>query len=205
MYKKIIICFLILGTFIGCLSASPTETQKPLHLIMHERDFMLSTYYQIDSDETPLGNIIKTKLSLRTSYEYHYSNGALGSNAYLRIMSLGSMFTWAGVMDIYDENGDRLGLIEGAVVTLLPSKFSFYDNNNKLVAVAYMDKDCMGFTITDPYNDFRTIAHLHRIFVRDVVDHWTISVFDRITIDPRLLYTFCAFALDNQGDFKEDI
>lgn len=204
MFKQLSLFFAFLLILKGSLSASTNEFQKPLHLVMHERDFTLSTYYNIDSEDCAIGNIVKTRLSLRTSYEFYSPNGLLGSTAYLRIFSLGSLFTWAGVMDVYDAYGDRVGLIEGAILTLLPSKFYFYDADNSLVGIAYMDHDCMGFTITDPNNEFKSIAHLHRIFVRDVVDHWTISIFDHSAIDHRLIYSFGAFAIDNQAGFRED-
>ena len=95
--------------------------------------------------------LIKTKLSFRTTYQYYDQNGQYLSCAYQRMFSLGSFYTWACVMDIYDSQGNTLGLIEGSILTLLPSKFNFYMYQpTMLLVVAYMDKDCMGFTVFDP-------------------------------------------------------
>lgn len=177
---------------------------EPINAVMHEREFTLSNYYVVESDVGPLGNVVKHSIRLRTSYEYYDDEGANLANGYLRVMSLGSLFTWAGTMDVYDGNGERIGLIEGAVLTLLPSKFNIYDGNDELVAVAYMDSNCMGFTITDAVNETKTLASLSRVFVPDVTDHWTIQVRDANAFDSRLLYVFGAFVMDNQGDFRED-
>lgn len=194
------------GSSAGSSLYAGSQTQSPLpqQITIHERAYTFSDHYEIDSDLGHQGNLVKTKLALRTSYEYYTHEGELSSSAYLRIFSLGSLYTWASVLDVYDTVGGRVGLIEGAILTFQPSKFNLYDPGNQLVGTAYMDHDRMGFTLCDPVNEMRTIATFRRIFVKDVVDHWVISVHDRYAIDPRLIYSFGAFALDNQNDFRLD-
>ncbi|HEV8051849.1 MAG TPA: hypothetical protein VGP47_05085 [Parachlamydiaceae bacterium] len=190
-----------------CLYAafpSQTQTLIPSKVTIHERLYTFSNYFEIDSDVGHQGNLIKTKLALRTNYQYYNHMGQHVSSAYLRLFSLGSLCTWAGVLDVYDDIGNRIGLIEGAVVTLLPSKFSLYGAQNELVGTAYMDHDSMGFTISDAVNESKTIANFRRVFVKDVVDHWEITINDPYAIDIRLVYSFGAFVLDNQNDFRVD-
>lgn len=186
------------------LTADCIHAGNPINAVMHERKFTFSTYYAVESDAGPVGNVVKQSLRLRTGYEYYDAHGVNLANGYLRVLSLGAFYTWAGVMDVYDHNDERIGWIEGAVLTLLPSKFYIYNGNGDLVALAYMDGNCMGFTLTDPVNELKILGTLNRVFVPDVADHWIIKVSDPDSLDSRLLYTFCAFAIDNQGDFRED-
>lgn len=181
-----------------------TIPQAPTEATIHERLFTFSNYYEIDSADGPQGTMIKEKLAIRTSYQYYDLEGQLTASSYLRMFSLGSLYTWAGVLDVYDNKGKRLGLIEGAILTLLPSEFSIYNAQNTLVGTAYMDHDCMGFTISDPANEKKTIAHFRRKFIKELTDHWVITIIDPEAIDFRLLYTFGAFVLDNQSDFRLD-
>lgn len=186
------------------LTYASSTFAEPYKVTIHESLFTLTDYYEIDSTAGPQGNLIKTKLSLWTNYQYYDQAGQHAAAAYLRIFSLGSLYTWAGVLDVYDSNENRIGLIEGAILTLLPSKFSFYNANNELVGMAYMDQDCMGFTLSDPKNETKTIANYRRIFEKDVIDHWVITINDSDAVDLRLLYSFGAFVLDNQSDFRKD-
>lgn len=184
--------------------ASASLPSEPINAIMHERKFVLSDYYYIDSANGSYGNVIKNKVRLTTNYHYYDPQGNHTASAYPRILSLGAFFTWAGEIDLYDANGKWLGLIEGSMMTLLPSKFSFYNDKSQLIGTGYMDADCLGVTILDPNTETKTLAHLRRIFVKDVTDHWTLSISNPNDIDPRFIYLFAAFALDNQGDFRED-
>lgn len=196
--------FILVMAAISMLSTAPTQAGEAVSSVMHERKFTFSTYYAIEAKGGALGNVVKQSLRLRTAYEYFDEHGSNLANGYLRVLSLGAFYTWAGVMDVYDHNDERIGLIEGAVLTLLPSKFYIYDNLGDLKAMAYMDANSMGFTITDPHNEMKILGTLNRVFVPDVTDHWLININDADSLDPRLLYTFCAFAIDNQGDFRED-
>lgn len=181
-----------------------TIPQAPIEATIRERLFTLSNYYEIESTDGHQGTIIKEKLAVWTSYQYYDLAGQMAASAYLRMFSLGSLFTWAGVLDVHDHKGNSIGLIDGAVLTLLPSKFSIYNAKNVLVGTAYMDHDCLGFTVSDPANEKKTIAHFRRKFIKEVTDHWVISINDPEAIDFRLLYTFGAFVLDNQNDFRLD-
>ena len=151
--------------------------------VMYERAFVLSDYYYIDSAHGSLGNIVKTKLSFGTNYIYYDQQGEQLAGAYLRVFSLGALFTWASVMDVYDENERVLGRIEGSLMTFLPSKFYFYSPYEVVIGVAYMDNERMGFTVVDANNEAKIIAQFNRIFVKDVTDHWEIKVND-YTCDP---------------------
>lgn len=178
--------------------------QIPSEVTIHECLFTFSNYYEIDSTEGPYGTLVKEKLAIRTNYQYYDIEGQLTSSAYLRILSLGSLCTWAGILDVYDQDGKCLGLIEGTLLTFLPAEFSIYNEKKILVGTAYMDYDCLGFTVLDSIHEKKAIAHFRRKFVKGFTDHWVITINDFECIDFRLLYTFGAFVLDNQNDFRID-
>lgn len=204
-FFKALTAFIIASGLLSSVSLfAYSPISIPTQVVIHERLFTFSDYYEIDSDVGSQGNLIKAKLALWTSYQYYDQEGKHAAAAYLRIFSLGSLYTWAGVLDVYDGKGDRVGLIEGAILTFLPSKFSLYDAQNCLVGTAYMDHDAMGFTVSDPVNEVKTLANFRRVFVKDVTDHWVITINDPEAIDLRLLYSFGAFVIDNQNDFRID-
>ena len=62
-----------------------------------------------------------------------------------------------------------------------------------------------GFSIVDPGNIARRIAHFKRIYVQGLVDPWKVTVYDPDAIDERMIRTFAAFVVDTQSGFKEDI
>lgn len=202
---KKLYCLLAFLCFISSVQALQDKARQPLFLTLHERQFTFSTYYDIDSDQGSFGNIIKNKLSVRTSYQYFDKQGNNLSYANLRVFSLGSLFTWAAKIDLYDgQTHSSIGMIEGSILTFLPSKFSFYNGNGELIGIAYMDATARGLTLVDPKNEACILASYHRIFVDNLTDHWTIAIEDTNAIDLRLLLSFGAFVLDNQSYFRED-
>lgn len=186
------------------VSVSTSATAMPVEFIIQEKQYAFSDCYEIESGGFYQGSLIKSKVALRNTYEFHDQSGVMVSSAYLRILSLGSLYTWAGVLDIYDFEGNTIGCIQGTMLTTLPAKFSFYNENNELVATAYMDRASLGFNIVDPKNERVSLARMHRIFIKDFVDPWVITMNDGDALDLRLLCSFAAFILDNQSKFRFD-
>ena len=199
--NKIFTTVLLSFAFLNPLSLIARMPEK---MSIHEREFTFSTYYDIESERGSFGYVTKTSLSVRTYYEYYDADGTLDASAYLRLLSLGQAYTWAGTLDVYDSQGNWAGLIEGALATFCPARFNFYDADSNLVAIAYMDSNRMGFTVVDANNETRKIATFNRIFVPELPDHWNVTVQDPDAINPAMLTIFGAFMVDNQSEFKED-
>jgi hypothetical protein len=174
-------------------------------LIISKRDYTLEEHFDVDSNLGHIGNIIQTNLSLRKNYAYYDQHGDLESSAYVRFFSLGTFLTSASTIDIYDANGKAIGLIEGSIFTTSPAKFYFYDRDNNLTGIAYLDNDRCCFTVYHAKHSKKVVAIFTRVFVRDVQDWWVVDIVDHEAIDYRVLATFGAFTVDTQAEYKEDL
>lgn len=197
------------------LQASPRyETQDDrdyvnFHPILRQikiskRDYALQENFDVDSESGHLGNVVQSSLSIRKNYKYYNHHGELVSSAYLKLPSFGSLMTKATVLNVYDARDRFIGSVEGAIITWSPSQFYFYDADGKLKGTAYMDNDRCSFTIYHPKHEQKILATYNRVFVRDVQDWWMVDIIDPEAIDPRLLITFGAFAVDTQGEYRKD-
>jgi uncharacterized protein YxjI len=174
-------------------------------LTISKHDYTLEDHFDVDSNHGHIGNVVQSSFSLRKNYAYYDWHGNLESSAYVRFLSFGTLFTSATAMDIYDAKGSPIGEIEGSFFTFSPAKFYFYDGHNVLKGIAYLDNDRSSFTIYHPEHFQKIIAIYSRIFVRDVQDWWVVDIIDSEAIDYRVLISFGAFAVDTQGEYKEDI
>jgi hypothetical protein len=139
---------------------------------------------------------------LWTHYDYTKAGSGETTRGYLRSLSLGQVFTWAGILDVYTSNGSLMGTVQGCWMTLSPSKFEFYSAEGRSLGTAYMDANKMGFTIVSA-GDERTVAKFTRMSVPNQTDYWYLNIYED-DIAPELLLTFGAFAVDNQGEFRVD-
>ena len=182
------------------------EEKYPGDIRISENKFTFSTYFDIDSSVAGhLGHVTKSKLNIRSVYQYFGEGGDddLIATGAVRFLSLGQFFTWATVMDITDEDGDYAGTILGNIFTFAPSKFTFFDADSNKIGVAYMDNDRMGFIVLNAKEN-QILAKFKRIFVADVTDHWFLEVCDYNKIPLSFLILFGSMAVDFQGNFRKD-
>lgn len=178
---------------------------RPHQIIVTKKDYNFEEDFDIDSDMGHLGNVVQSSFSLRKNYSYYNHHGDLVSSAYVRMMSFGSLMNSATVMDVYDASGTQVGLIEGTLIfTMAPAKFYFYDAHGEVRGIAYLDNDKCSYTVYHPHHNQKIIASFNRVFIRDAQDYWIIDVIDPEAIDPRLLVSFGAFAVDTQATFRPD-
>lgn len=170
---------------------------------MTKKDYLFSTEFELDSDDIEISYVKKPKLSIHTQYDLQGSKGIEATGS-VRILSMGSVFPWGKDIDIYDEKGGYLGMIDGEALTTADAKFSIYNEDGNKVGIAYLDDNKTGFTIVHPENYARVIARLKREYVKDVPDAWKTKVYQGDDIDPRILKLFAAFAVDTEGLFKKD-
>lgn len=156
------------------------------------------------SDKGFIGSVSKSTLRVRTNYDLYDSKGNYEGVAICRILTLGSIYSWAREMDIYDQNKMYVGLIDGQAATAAGAKFSIYNAEGTCVGIAYLDLNKSSYTIVDPKNDRHHLASFKRNFIKDTVDHWDVAVYDKDCIDIRIIKIFAAFAVDTQNDFKKD-
>lgn len=176
---------------------------EPFSYTIVEHPYRFSTYFEMQGKNGFEGRAIKNTLAVRTAYDLYDAAGIYQAQGVVQALSLGSLFAWGKDIDVYDPQGKQIGFIDGEALTTASAKYTFYNEKNVSVATAYLDYSCSGFVVMAKPGE-RTIAHLRRIFVDHVVDHWDVTLYEPQAIDMRLLKVFSAFAIDFQEYFKED-
>jgi hypothetical protein len=178
-------------------------TAKPCVYTITEHPYRFSTYFEMNGKESYEGKVIKDAIAVRTVYDLYDQNGDYVAQGICRILSLGTICSWARMVDLYDEVGNTIGLFEGRTLTTSKASYNFYDGSGAYVACAYLNLDCSAFMIEDAKK--RTIAIMKRQFVTGAIDHWDITIYDDQKVDIRLMKLFSAFAIDHQKYFKPDL
>lgn len=200
MWKKSIISFFCLLQ-VSCFAARADNVDE--YTVM-QSDYRFSTVFDMYSNEQLMGSVEKSIFHVREHYTLYDGDGKYVAQGIKSPFNLGLFYKWATEIDIYDENGNHIGKIDGQVVSSEEAKFSIYDYKGDKVGIAYLDKNCGAFTIFDPNNSSRMFARLSRNFVLDTIDHWDVAVFKNCTISPYIIQIFAAFACDTQEYFKSD-
>ena len=177
---------------------------EPLNYTITEKDYRFSTYFEMQSKDRYVGTLIKKKYEVRTSYELYDPIGNYEGKGICRALSLGALFAWAKEIDVYDQDGNTLGMIDGQAFTAANAKYSLYDAAGNLLGIAYLDYGSSSFVIVDPSNGKQVLGQLKRNFVQNTLDYWDVVLYDTAAIDVRILKVFSAFAIDFQEYFKED-
>lgn len=180
------------------------QAASPIFYNVKKKEYAFSTIFELSSQTSKFGTVVKSALNVRCSYDLYDTKGRHQATAISRILTLGLFYDWGTELDIYNPAGNHIGVIDGQAVTGAAAKFSFYDARGNHVGIAYLDHNCMGFSIVDPYNEYNVIAQFTRCFVDNAVDTWDISIYDPDAIPEEHLFFFSAFAADRQNAFRED-
>lgn len=199
MLKKSFIFFMLLCGFI-----SSNLSADGLNYNVQKKVYPMSVVFEMTSAYSIVGSVVKSPFRVRTNYDLYDRAGNYQATAVCRILTLGLFYDWGTEMDVYNPQGGYLGMIDGQVVTGASAKFSFYDGRGNHVGIAYLDKNCLGFTITNPNNEYQVIAQYTRRFVENTIDSWDVVIFEKSQVPVELLHIFAAFAVDRQSAFKED-
>ncbi|MCE2983446.1 MAG: hypothetical protein LW832_07765 [Parachlamydia sp.] len=172
---------------------------------IHRSDYKFSTEFDMNQDQHPEGSIVKSVFHVTTHYDLYDRYGIYEGQGVCRLFCLGALYVWGKEIDIYNADGQKMGLIDGQYATTEPAKFSFYDENGERLAIAYLDKNCTGFIIVDPENTSFILARLTRNFVEDTIDYWDTEIYFPEKLPVAMVKIFSAFAVDTQDKFKPDL
>jgi hypothetical protein len=167
------------------------------------KDWTYSTTFEMDSHARAYGTVEKSSFHVRTNYDLYDDNGDYKAKGIARFFSWGRIWTWATVIDVYDEHGHWIGLIDGEIFTVEPAKFAFYDANSKHIATAYLDAEGTSFSIVPSYSDHLTVADITRIESHHSSAVWRTDVHIPFEVDIRLMMIFSAFVVDRQNAFYQ--
>ncbi len=203
-YKWICSLFLLLVTGMSYAQSSLHEYDLNNYKVTRS-DYTFSTIFDMAANEQSMGSVVKNIFHITTHYDAYDRFGLYEGQGICRVFCLGLFYAWGTEIDIYDVPGNKVGVIDGQVMTTEPAKFSFYDESGTRVAIASLDKNCMGFSIVDPENSAFVLAKLTRNFILDTLDNWDVVIYQPELISPRLVKIFAAFACDTQNKFKTDL
>jgi uncharacterized protein YxjI len=178
-------------------------------LNVYEKEYRFSTVFEMESKGHSQGAAVKSVWRwlkpLRDTYDIYDETGSWIATGIGRIFCFGFFRPWGAEFDVYDINNERIGVIDGQVVTAGPAKFSFYNAEGKHTGTAYMDLKSDGFCIFHPEKPTLILVNLRRNVIKDQTDYWSVTINDEEElIDPRILKVFAAFAVDKQAYFKAD-
>lgn len=186
-----------LALFTSHAQSTEPVSESSYTFSLYKQTYALSTFFSIQSEETYRGVVKKSIFRLRTNYDLSDEHGWQATGV-KRVISLGSLYPWATEIDIYDTQWSYLGMIDGQVASTAAARFSIYNANNDLVAIAYLDYSLSTYTIAYPESEAFPIAELHRRKDTSGLDWWEVTVYDRRPIDERVLRLFAAMASDLQ-------
>lgn len=175
----------------------------PYQFSVHYNDNLSSNDFELRSDEVPPGRVKKSMFRSRTNYDLSSSDSwqARGST---QLLSFGGDFYWARQIDVYDTQNNCIGNISGSMLNPTLVCYSFFDEDNELIAYSCVDEGCLRASIVHPIVESRVFAELTRLFETGAEDSWGVQVFEPEKIDFRTLRIFSAFIADQQRKFKED-
>lgn len=196
--------FVLICCFSNHASMHAVEPAAPELFNVHKKRWAWSQDFELTQKGHLIGKVKKkTLMRPQTHYELYDATGQYQAEGICRLLTLGLFFTWATEIDIYDQNGDAIGYIDGQVGSFQAARFSIYDHG-KLTAIAFLDANFTGFTVVDAETQEVLLARLSRNFRWDTIDDWTVEVYDPTAISPEIIRIFAAFAVDSQKDFKPD-
>ena len=170
---------------------------------VRKQTYRFSTLFEFHSQKEFLGTNRKSCFNVRTHYDLYDLKGQYEGVGICRIFTLGALYTWGKEIDVYDAEGNNVGLIDGQVVTGAGTKYSIYNAEGNRVGIAYLDSAKGIFTILDPDNEQHYLVSLQRNFILDTIDNWDVFVYEPEAIDMRIVKIFSAFVVDTQEDFKK--
>ena len=159
--------------------------------------YLLSTYFEMIGKKDYEGRAIKETLKIHTEYDLYDAYGDYEGQGVCRIMSLGFLFACAREIDVYDACQAKIGMIDGKVFTTARERYDIYDAQDRLIGIAYNNRDASSFSIVDPTRNERLIGNIKR----KILDEWQVTLYDCETIDMRILKIFAAFIVDYQEHF----
>lgn len=204
LHKYFSLFALFLFSFSSYLQAAKFDYPQVYGFSIHKKPYAFTTYFEIESDHVPGGTLVKDFFSIHTCYDMYSHDGDYEGTGVCRLFSLGLLFSWATEIDVYDEEGTWIGMVDGQALTTAAARYTVYNGNGDRIAVAFVDYGGGGFTLVEPLNETRIIASFKRNFIPDGIDFWNITVFEGKEIDPLIIKTFAAFAVDRQSAFRED-
>jgi hypothetical protein len=113
-------------------------------------DYTFSTIFDMTWQDQPAGKVLKSAFNLITEYELYNRFGLYEAKGSCRLVSLGVLFSWATIIDLYDIDNRPIGFIEGKFFTKEAAQFNFYNETKQIIGIAILHLENQQFKIIDP-------------------------------------------------------
>lgn len=189
--------------FLSCLLLLCCTSGKgaPLNYTIIKNVYQLSTYFEMFDSTSSVGRVIKPHFSLQLTYNLYDNLGDYQGQGVARVFSLGSIYTWARVIDVYDSTGISIGVFQGVMLTTALARFDFFSSSGLLLATAYVDYSVNSVTLVSPTVAEVPYGIIRRQYSVAGPDTWLVQLYDTALLDTRLFAIFSAFIIDNQDAF----
>lgn len=168
---------------------------------IHQINYKFSSVFELESHGKPHGCVVKSYLRwlkpVRDSYDVYNEAGEWTATGISRVFCLGLFRAWGAEFDIYNKDGEKIGLIDGQVMTTEAAKYSIYNAKGDRVAIAYLDNANSGISIVHP----ERTTHLIARFTWES-DHMHAAIYDAEAVHPAIIKVFAGFVHDYKHYFK---
>lgn len=186
---------------LGCVAA-----EESVSFVIEKTGYLWSDHYVLDSENLDwVSTVYSRRIRLMTGYDLYNRQGECEVKASENFWCTGLLSSYYTEIDLYEPSGEWMGKIDGQWWTRgAEARYQILDADGRVLAIASLDKTHAGFTITHPDSYQRIVARLKRVYVPEQPDHWEVTVYDTEVLDRRFIQVFAAFAVNRQGDFRED-
>lgn len=194
-----------ISIFISCLLISKTfatpmhveENTQAIQVIKNSPFLSYSAEFIFQNEEDCLGKIIRTGFMCpRYFYDLYDINGGFSVRGITRAISLGLLFPRVTDIDLYDNQDNFIGMIEGKILKRSRAKFNFYDAHERATAIAYINGETTEIVIVAPDNPAKMFARFIGQSFGEVGALNIDFISDDCPIDSRIIKVFAAFVSD---------
>jgi len=169
-----------------------------------------SPFLSYSAEFSYLKGEIKDSVVIRTGllcpryfYELYDLENNFQARGITRFFSLGFLSPEFIDIDVYDDNQNCIGLIQGKIFTKSRAKFVFYDYKQEEIAVACLEAETFDFLIVSAKDGTKILAKLTGNTFGEVGIINMELVSKNMNLDERLLKIFGAYVSDWHEEFLE--
>lgn len=185
-----------LAYFLLSAAAMGGTPHVPNQFRIEERAMSYPTSFRLKTSSGDFGIVSKRFLSASDTYDWKDPAG--------RLVAVGkrAMFSWGGLVEVYDEKGSKVGTVKEQVAQNLLSIDTTYSisdaNGNKLAESIKYE----WLTVTDiKLQDAKggVIIQIKRP-ATVMGDVWDVNIYQHSQVDPRLVVMIAVFKTDSDND-----
>lgn len=191
--------FMLLNSFNSVAIEEHKEHPNHYYLTLSEHHFY--TEFNIQDEKKSWGTVTKSFFHIGAHYDSYDRFGLYEGRGTCQFFSLGTLYTWATEIDLYDDNGDYVGLIHGEVSSAKSGKFRFFNEKGDEFAVGHLDENKTTFSLWDANDSSILLATLILNRGEESIKNWEIMIYRPDQISHHMVKIFAAFVCDHQDKF----